>query len=426
MTKLFKTRLLLLVVALPLFLGLLFVIWPRIENALHQNRVALGTVQTWKAKPTQLYKLTCDQREQEIASSPLDLSAREAANDQQALVQLARNTYFSGDCQKALAYWTQVLQNDPRNESAAVMQYLSSGLDSAYFPTGLSFTDMSNFLYRLGLQAERDQAENQAQYWFAHSFELQPSRLVADQLLAFQIEPDQEASIWRSLADTLPEDDPNYWWALGQNYELEKDWDLALWAYTQGASISPVPYDFLIRQGELHKQRAAWDSAQKAFQQASMQRPREIIPYLELGHIYRQQGEFENAKEWYAKALTRFPENFSANYFLGLTHYQLEDDLLAEQYLLRAAGLKPEHAPAAYYLAQTLERSGDSQKALEFLEKAVQLQEEKSWRWLVELGDWRKKTGDVQGALAAYKEGLALQQDNATLLNKVRELEPQP
>jgi tetratricopeptide (TPR) repeat protein len=426
MTKLVRTGSFALVLAFTFFLGLLFVIWPRMEDAVLRNMAALGMVQTWKAEPVQLYRMTCAQNEQEILSSPSDSLAQEAANDQQALVQLARNTFFSGNCQDALFFWTQVLQNDPRNRSAAVMQYLSSGLDSAYFPTGLSFADMSNFLYRLGLQAERNQARNQAQYWFAHSFELQPSRQVADQLLAFQIEPHQEASIWRSLADTLTEDDPDYWWALGQNFEIEKEWDRALWAYAKGASISPAPYNFLIRQGELHKQRAAWDSAQKAFQQASVQRPREITPYLELGHIYRQQGDFENAKEWYAKALARFPENFSVNYFLGLTHYQLEDDLLAEKYLLRAVELKPQHAASAYYLAQTLERNGDSQKALEYLEMAVQLQEEKSWRWLSELGDWRKKAGDVQGALAAYKEGLALQQDNATLLNKVRELEPQP
>jgi hypothetical protein len=203
MTKLVRTGSFALVVGVPFFLGLLFVIWPRIEDAVLHNMAALGTVQTWKAEPVQLYRLTCAQREQETLSSPSDSLAQEAANDQQALIQLARNTFFSGDCQDALAYWTQVLQNDPRNRSAAVMQYLSSGLDSAYFPTGLSFADMSNFLYRLGLQAEHDQARNQAQYWFAHSFKLQPSRLVADQLLAFQIEPYQEALIWHSLADTL-------------------------------------------------------------------------------------------------------------------------------------------------------------------------------------------------------------------------------
>jgi tetratricopeptide (TPR) repeat protein len=412
-----------LFLALLLFLVILFAKWPPVGDAVDRNLAAIEMVHDWKAEPRYLYQVTCVKNGNEITSSFPASSPPPTTNDHQTMLIAARDAFFEGDCEDALAYWKLVLQNDPQDRSAAIMQFLSSGLEERYFPVDTSPVEFSKLLFWLGQQAKKNQAQNQSQYWFAHSFALYPSRLAADQLLTYQSQPAQQALIWQRLADTLDQDDPDYWWAVGKYSELEKEWHQALQAYAEGGAISPKPYEFLIREGQILAQMEDWDRAETVFLLANDQRPSQITPYLELGHLYLAQGEFHNAKIWYGKALAKFPNNFSAIFFFGLVNYNLEEKSQAGQYFQRALELKPGHALSAYYLAQTLYRSGDSKKALEYLAQAVNLQTDKSWRWLVELGDWRERAGDVQGALSAYREALALQQDNIDLLNKIQKIE---
>ena len=412
-----------LFLALVLFLVILFAKWPSVEDAIDRNLAAVEMVHKWKAEPRYLYQITCIKNENEITSSVRASSPSFTANDHQTMLIAARDAFYAGDCDEALAYWNRVLENDPQDQSAAVLQFLSSGLEERYIPGDTSPAKMSKLLFWLGQQAKKNQAQNQAQYWFDQSFAMYPSRLAADQLLAYQSQAGEQALIWQRLADTLNEDDPDYWWAVGNYSELEKDWDQALKAYVEGAAIAPKPYQFLIRQGQIYAQMEDWHRAETVFLLANDQRPNQITPYLELGHIYLAQREFQNAKTWYGKALAHFPNNFSAIFFFGLANYDLEENSQAGQYFQRALDLKPGHAASAYYLAQTYNRNGESQKAIEFLEMAFNLQSEKPWRWLVELGDWREREEDLQGALAAYREALALQPDNDDLLNKIRKME---
>lgn len=401
-----------------LLLGLLLFKGAAIFEAANSNLAGIETVRDWSSNPKTLSQIICQENVQKGAAG--------SNAGQAAVVNAARRAYFAGDCESALAYWDLARGIDPQNETAALMEFLSAGLEAGYFPLDASPEDMSGFLYGLGLQAEQNQEEKQAYYWFAKSFEQHPSRLAADRLISSQTNPEKQVHIWLSLADTLPDDDPNYWWALGQYLTLEEDWEGALQAYTAGALIAPKPYEFLMEQGKVLSHMQAWDKAVSIYQSASDQRPTDVNPYLEIGHIYRQQGELNKAKASYEKALAISSQHFTAVFFLGFVHYQLEDDLQAEYHLQRALDLKPAHAPSAYYLAQTLHRSGNSQAALEYLEKAVSLAEEKPWRWLIQLGDWRYAAGNVQGALEVYKEALDLQPGNPELRKKVDEIQNMP
>jgi tetratricopeptide (TPR) repeat protein len=415
-----------LILAMLLILVILFAKFLAVEDAINRNLAALGMVQNWKAKPRNLYQVNCAQNgEKSISSFPIS-GPRPTVNGHQSFLIAARDAFYSDDCDDALSYWKLVLEDDPLDSSAAIMQYLSSGLDEEYFPADTSLEDISEFLNGLGLQAEQNQMPKQAEYWFARSFELYPSRQAADRLLAFQPDPEDQAHIWWSLTNTLAKEDPDYWWALGQYSELEHEWDLALQAYSEGESIAPKPFDFIMQQGKVYAHIESWDRAVLTYRLASDLRSDDVNPYLEIGHIYRLQREYEKAKIWYEEALAKSPDHFTATFYFALINYQLGKFSPARHYFQHAVDLKPGHAASTYYLAQTLNRIGDSKKALEYLEKAVNLQSEKSWRWLVDLGDWREKEGDIQGALAAYKEALTLQQVDTTLINnKIQKIEDQ-
>jgi len=397
-----------------LLAGLLVVNFPQVSRAVSDNLSALAFLREWGRTSPHLSQTICPQGDQ------LEVSVPEVS--QKSLILEARRAYFAGDCELALAYWSQVLEADPQNETAAIMRFLSSGLNREMLPEQISTSDMALFLRGLGLSSEQEQQTAQVEHWFAGAFAIEPSSVAADRLIGIQKDESEQTAIWGQLAGALSDDDPDYWWAVGQSAEISQDWNHAAEAYDIGSKISSEPYDFLISHGKALANLSAWEDAIDSFQQASAVKPLSIEPYLEIGNIYRRQQDFDDAAAAYEQALVLAPDSFPANYFAGLTYFRLEDDQRAQQLLRHALELKPEHADTAHILAQSLNRVGEAQPAREMLEYAVGLQKEKSWNWLKTLGDWRYTDGNIDGALSAYEEALEIQPSNRELQNRLNEL----
>lgn len=403
-----------LVLGLLLLAGVVVLKGPAILQATDDNMAAITILQDWGRKPKDLSQVNC--RENDLAPILDDLDARADH------INAARQAYYRGDCQRALAYWTLALEADPGNETAAIMRFLSSGVNEDLRPAGMSVEETAEFLQGLGAWAEKNQREDQALYWFTNAFETKPTRVVADRLVRSLPDDEEKTAIWQKLAGALPEDEADHWWALGQQAELAQRWDEAADAYAAGAQIAADSFDFLIEQGLLLLKLDRLDEAEAVFQEAVALRPDNSQPYTQLGHVARQRGDLESARDWYKKAVQIAPDKFNQNYRLGITYYDLGQYDLANQYLVTAVEINPKNAPALYYLAQTAYQSGRQSEAQSILEEAISYEKESHWNWLVTLGDWRAATGDDRGALEAYKQALSLQPDHPRITSKIQEI----
>lgn len=401
--------------ALLLLAGLLVVNFPQVSQAVSDNMSALTFLRDWGRESRDISQVICERNSQPLAPA--------VQQDQSAVINAAREAYFLGNCERALANWTLAAENDPQQETAALMRYLSSGLNPELLPANMSAEETAEFLKGLGLWAEQEKRADQAAYWFTQSFAIQPSRFVADRLIRSLQQDDEKLAVWQRLADMLPQEDADHWWAFGQQAELSQAWDQAANAYEAGAQIADDPFAFLMEQGIMLTKLDRLDEAESMVQKALSLRPQNSQPYVQLGHIARLQGDIQSAKDWYEQAVQIAPDKFTQNYRLGLAYYDLGQFDLAEQYLSTAVDISPKNSSALYYLAQSAYQNGRQTEAEAFLEDAVLADGGSHWNWLVILGDWRAASGDGKRALQAYNQALDLRPNEPELIDKIQKIE---
>jgi superkiller protein 3 len=148
--------------------------------------------------------------------------------------------------------------------------------------------------------------------WYEKSFSLVPDVLTANRLesVYLKLERKGEAiACWEELAESLPETDPEHWWALGRAAELREDWEEAARAYGHGAELAPKPYDYWMRQGANYERLKEWGRAEGAYRKVVEARP--DIPYrgqpwqwaVQLGDWLAEAGDKEGALAAYRQAL---------------------------------------------------------------------------------------------------------------------------
>jgi tetratricopeptide (TPR) repeat protein len=404
-----------LLLALIILTGLLIANIPTLSQAMADNRTAAALLRDWRRESKDISRILCDQG--------VEPAVAVTENDQKMLINAARRAYFSGDCETALTYWTLASENDPQSETAAIMRFLSAGSNMDMLPEGIGAAETAEFLEALGTWSEQNQRVDDAVYWFANAFEIWPSRSVADSLTRLQQDDDLERTSWQKLAGALPQDDPDHWWALGQQAELAQQFEEAVGYYGTGAQIAPDPFEFLMAQGLLLLSLDKMDEAEGLLRHALSLRPKNSQPYLQLGNIYRMRKDHIAAIDWYEKAVQIAPDKFTQNYRLGREYFVLDEFESAEKYLARAVEVNPGSSSALYFLAQSVYHNGRQSEAQAFLEEAVRRDNESQWNWLVELGDWRVAAGDSEGALKAYYQALRLQPDHPKITAKIEEIE---
>jgi tetratricopeptide (TPR) repeat protein len=343
---------------------------------------------------------------------------------QRALVSSGRAYWLEGNCLEAEEAWRQALEYDWRDVLTAFWLFQASVDRPEVLPGELSAEAMAAYAFGAGRRAEDAAMSDVAEEWYELSLWLSPSRQAASRVSLLYISqgslPDAIRA-WRQVADSLPPDDSDHWWAEGQAAELAEEWEKAADAYVEACKLSEEPYESHIRHGVVLDKLKRWEEATLAYSQALTARPDLPWPYLSLGHVSRDREEYEAALCWYSQAETVASGHLAPVYYQGLAYYLIEDLPAARIYLERTLQASPNHVGGNYYLGQVLYRAGETDKAEVYLARAVDLHEGQPWRWVVQLGDWRLQLGDKDGALAAYEQALLWQPEDHLVLQRIQD-----
>ncbi|MDP3729363.1 MAG: hypothetical protein Q8R26_01220 [bacterium] len=151
------------------------------------------------------------------------------------------------------------------------------------------------------------------------------------------------------------------------------------------------------------------------------------MPWLNLGASWKVAGDYDGAVQaWEFLTIIR-PQSFVAFNNLGdLYGFYIKNYIKAEYYLLRSIELNTSNVDAYSQLASIYEsfpdRLGDIEKL--YL-KGLALHPQNIW-FKIGLGGYYEKIGDIEKALAQYKETLMLDPKNTTLQQLIQQLDKNP
>ncbi|MDR2459443.1 MAG: tetratricopeptide repeat protein [Deltaproteobacteria bacterium] len=135
-----------------------------------------------------------------------------------------------------------------------------------------------------------------------------------------------------------------------------------------------------------------------------------------LGVCYGRLGDQKAAMTAFEDVLRLEPDNLMATFNKGCSYLLSGEPEEAEKALEKAATLAPDNFEILYQLGKTALELGHTEKALTYLERAA---EQKGRRGVVfsYLGKGRLDTGDKAGAMAAFKQAVKFNPDDAQSLS---------
>ena len=347
---------------------------------------------------------------------------------QRPALNQGRAAWLVGDCTQAQVYWEQALKMSPGDQIAAYWLFWVYGADNSNVPAPLTYQIIGQLGYFGGQRAEAAMETSAARDWYELSITLNPTKATGSRLTSLyrQIGQKEEAiTAWRFIAEALPPNNADHWWALGQAGELTQDWEISAYAYGQGAKIADDPYIYWIRQGfSSERSQQLLVQAEQAYHQALIAKPWLPDAYLGLGHVRRRQQQYLDALIWYKQAEAIAPDDATPVYYQGFVYYLHGDYEQARSIIERALLMDPDHIWANYYLAQTLYQVEEKYNAVTYLARAIDLrpnQPEPPWQWVLLLGDWRLELGDRQGAVEAYQKVLIWKPDDMSIEQKIEQ-----
>ncbi len=196
--------------------------------------------------------------------------------DERVWLNRGRAAWLVGNCQQARASWRQAVQAAPEDRIAAFWLFWAMGGDADNLPGLLSKDELAGYAYRVGEDAQAGEVGDGGLAWVELSLALSPNRETAELLVKLYQKTGRTEAIagaWRQVAATLPEDQPDHWFALGQAAESEADWTQAAWAYQQGAQVAPAPYEFWMKCAGALEKLKRWPEAEGAYRQAMVAQP---------------------------------------------------------------------------------------------------------------------------------------------------------
>ncbi|MFZ2360443.1 MAG: tetratricopeptide repeat protein [Anaerolineae bacterium] len=313
---------------------------------------------------------------------------------------LGRLAWAQGDCDDAINYWQQALQD---GDPFAGFELARVGREDAVSPDLQVKLAERAYTYAITLRDRGDQRT--AQRWFEHAYKLapQPRSAVA---LAIQYEREgriaEVTALWQRMADRLSPANPDYWWAVARLHEQDGDWAAAGLAYQQGAELSSDPYDFWLHAGRAWEKTPEWNKAVDAYENAVAATSYPGFAYLGLGYGYSGQGNYQEALRYLQLAQEADPDYYRSYYYLGLTYYRMQDFANAKHNLELALQRGPDDASVMYLLAQTWHDMGQPETAEALLVRAIDHLYPPPADWWVQLGDWRLAQQRCEDAAQAY------------------------
>jgi tetratricopeptide (TPR) repeat protein len=301
-----------------------------------------------------------------------------AVHEQALALRQAFIASVERDDAQAQAAWKKICDagRAGQYELSCFWLYLSTEGQLGYVPqSSIAPQLLATYAYGYGYWSEKVQAINRAVFSYQLSLALAPDSQLADRLVGLLIESERLAKAivtWERIVRALPQEAPEYWWALGQMSELERDWEQASMAYEVGAQLMDAPFRFWMRRGRVCQRLQLWDKAERAYWRALWVKPNYQVPYWSLGSAFFQQQQDVQAGCWFSMALQ----------------------------------IKPDDPWSNYYLAQLMHRIGERESAITFLARAIGFHSSQPWSWSIQLGDWYLALGSREDALRAYRQAL--------------------
>ena len=146
----------------------------------------------------------------------------------------------------------------------------------------------------------------------------------------------------------------------------------------------------------------------------------ENVTFEEAESLYRER-RYDEAIEFFAAYVERKPENPWGHYMLGLSAWKAGEHGIAEDAFTTALERDPRHVKSLVNLSRVLLDVERPQDALEKIETALEIDTESGETYRL-LGRVQEQLGCVEGAIAAYRQAIVLDEQDAWSMNNLGHL----
>lgn len=332
------------------------------------------------------------------------LAGTPATADAQS-VGAARAAYDDGNYDEAISILRDVLSNGKKNTDAHYLLGMAlkrqGRLDEAY----------SEFLIAVDQQKKNHDAR----------FELSLQEIRTDRF------EDAEKSIREGLKRTK-EKDARFFYAQGQLAIAQDDLQSAMVLFTRARGVDPQNPLYVRGLGDVYEAQNVWGLAITNYRQALAMQPDSpdaAMTHYRIGQLHFKARQWNESYAGFQKAAELDPTLKDAWYQQGFIQYVAERYPLAVEPLEKFVALDQTNAEAYFMLAESLNKTQRIKMAVPHYMKTVELDPGKVEAYLP-MGDGLVAEGMYTEAVNAYKEALAKNTDNAELHYSLGWVQTQP
>ncbi len=332
------------------------------------------------------------------------LAGAPATADAQS-VGSARAAYDGGNYDEAISILRDVLSNGKKNTDA---HYL---LGMALKRQGHNDEALSEFLIAVDQQKKNHDAR----------FELSLLQIGKGQF------EEAEKSIREGLKRTK-EKDARFFYAQGQLAIAQDDLQSAMVLFTRARGVDPQNPLYVQGLGDVYEAQNVWGLAITNYRQAlAMQpdSPNAALTHYRIGQLHFKARQWNESYAGFRKAAELDPTLKDAWYQQGFIQFVAERYPLAVEPLEKFVALDQTNAEAYFMLAESLNRTQRIKMAVPHYRKTVELDPGKVEAYLP-MGDGLVAEGMYTEAVNAYKEALEQNADNAELYFSLGWVQTQP
>ena len=207
---------------------------------------------------------------------------------------------------------------------------------------------------------------------------------------------------------------PNYFFSLGNVFHSHRKLDEAVAAYRQAIRIKPDYADVHLNLGNALKERGSLDDAVAAYRQAIRIKPDYAAAYSNLGNAQMQRGSLDEAVAAYRQAIRIKPDYTEAHSNLGnaLKERGSLDEAVAA--CRQAIRIRPDFAEAHYNLGNALAERGSLDDVVAAYRQAIRIKPDYAAAYS-NLGNALAERGSLDEAVAAYRQAIRIRPDFATV-----------
>ena len=259
-----------IVVAVALFLLLL---GPRVWAQGQINLFGLEVVRSWTETPLNPGQDACSPGVDAATGQRMQARLEQAADyDPHASLHQGAAACLQGDLPQAEAAWAAGIGEHPYDLMMSLFAAVTAYADGRMIETPYS-DEIGRHGHKQCVKTDRTGDIQAAIDWCEFAFAYTPNKTTAGKLASLYERLGDESgaqAVWLRLQETLASSSPDYWWALGQSAEQEKDWPAAADAYQRGAALAGEKdaFRYSLRAGLMWLRAKDYAGAESVYRQA--------------------------------------------------------------------------------------------------------------------------------------------------------------